>query len=420
MDDVKRNVLATGAVLTVLAAATVGHISRTRLEMGADVPNASSLNRPGILASNEKAAPLTEAEYFYQLTLLLQREYVDPVPADGKLASGAVRGMVGSLIDPESFYMNPEQFGAYRRQLAGQIEGIGVEVEFQFDENEIKKAQRDVKEADPMMLIPDLVVASVLPDSPAAKAGMKPGDRIEKVGGKWLISARDVRRIRDVQARVSAGSINSDELAKLRKEFAERADKSIPPNKGRDGLMQGTSGDVEVTWHDGTASRTAKIGRAKLTLGGLVEVAPGQYELHFVTGAAAELSKLTLDNPITFDLRNSVSGDFSEMKKCLERLVPAGTYGELSLEKPGAAQPFKTTSGPSRVPSYTLVVDERVHGAALVFAQALESRGLAKLQGKLPDTRERWIEVIGLPDGSGYTLATGEFHTQPTGKVALK
>lgn len=80
-----------------------------------------------------------------------------------KALDGAISGMVDSLGDPYSVYMNKSQSTDFMDVLDNKFEGIGAELTI--NENQ-------------------LTVVSPLPDSPASKAGLKPKDKILKIDNK--------------------------------------------------------------------------------------------------------------------------------------------------------------------------------------------------------------------------------------------
>ena len=93
----------------------------------------------------------------------IQQHYVKP-NADGvKLTEGAAAGMVGALGDQFSRYLTPEEYRANQTFLAGQFAGIGASVQQKADQ---------------------IIIASVLPGTPAEKAGVHVGDVITAVDGQ--------------------------------------------------------------------------------------------------------------------------------------------------------------------------------------------------------------------------------------------
>ena len=93
----------------------------------------------------------------------IQEHYVKPNPDGVKLTEGAASGMVGALGDQFSRYLTPDEFRANQSFLAGQFAGIGATVQQKGDQ---------------------IVIAGVLPSTPAEKAGVKAGDVITMVDGQ--------------------------------------------------------------------------------------------------------------------------------------------------------------------------------------------------------------------------------------------
>jgi len=412
MQEGKRSLAASLAVIGVVLAAAGGHLARRQVEIGPDAAAGTGLLRPGILASNDQRVELSESEYFYQLTQLLEKQYVDPVADDAKLASGAVRGMVGSLIDPNSLHMSAEHFKSFQSQLAGKYEGIGVEIKYEFDKAELKKAQERARDIDSLLLIPDLKISAVMPGSPAERAGIRAGDRITRVSGKYLVSSRDVREIRALQTAVTDGKATPAELEAYRREFVKRADNSIPVNKAREQLTSGIGKSMDIEWERDKTPGKATVESVSTTVPPVVRQADGSYAIRLIKGAAKALKEVDLTKTLTIDLRNSGQGDFNQIRPLLELLVPAGTYGTLATERPGTVRTLVTESGPKTSMPITLLVDSTTRGAAEVFALALNGRRLARLSGGQMGGDRAWIEVISLPDGSGYTLTTAIFRPE--------
>lgn len=104
---------------------------------------------------------------FWQAWDIVHQMYVDQPVDDTKLMEGAINGMMQSLGDPHSTYMDPQEYADATRQLAGTYAGIGAYV----DTNGKL-----------------LTITKPMPDSPAEKAGLQAGDQVIAVDGQDVTS----------------------------------------------------------------------------------------------------------------------------------------------------------------------------------------------------------------------------------------
>ena len=106
----------------------------------------------------------------------IEKDYVDEVD-QAEMMDSAINGVLQSL-DPYSAYMSPETFKEMQTDTSGQFGGLGIEIGM---------------EAGVVKVI------SPIDDTPAAKAGIKAGDYIVKIGkeqvqGKSLMDAVKLMR----------------------------------------------------------------------------------------------------------------------------------------------------------------------------------------------------------------------------------
>jgi len=101
---------------------------------------------------------LSQAYYF------ITNNYVEKTLDKVSLTYKGIEGMLSSLNDPYSYFMKPEDYKAMGEEFQGSFEGVGMEI-----------GVNDNKQ---------VVIISPIDDTPAQKAGIKPGDIIIKVDDK--------------------------------------------------------------------------------------------------------------------------------------------------------------------------------------------------------------------------------------------
>ena len=123
-------------------------------------------------SGEKQGIPARDARLLTEVMGLIHDDYVDKTD-DHMLMSNAIRGMVGEL-DPHSAFMNKDEFEDLKIATEGNYSGIGVEV----------TAEDGV-----------LTVIAPLDGSPAARAGIRPGDVITSVNGAPVKSLDDLRKL---------------------------------------------------------------------------------------------------------------------------------------------------------------------------------------------------------------------------------
>src|SRR5579862_8547742 len=106
----------------------------------------------------------------------VEKSYVVPVQPD-QLVNGALKGML-SKLDPHSDYMTEHEYKELMSTTSGQFGGVGIEI--------------SVEEGVPQVI-------SAIEGTPAAAAGIEPGDRIVKADGQAIVGmdiGEVVRRLR--------------------------------------------------------------------------------------------------------------------------------------------------------------------------------------------------------------------------------
>ena len=115
-------------------------------------------------AKSSTASRFEKLELFNRVLHLIENQYYREVDTE-KLIQGAIKGMMGTL-DPHSAYLDNKVFSKMQEDTKGEFGGLGIEV-----------SQKDGM----------IVIITPILDTPAYKAGIKPGDKIVEINHESIL-----------------------------------------------------------------------------------------------------------------------------------------------------------------------------------------------------------------------------------------
>src|SRR4051812_32215066 len=133
------------------------------LALGIFMGVSAAVYLPAVAQSGRSTLPVEELRAFTEVYARIKSDYVEPVD-DRKLFGQAISGMLSGL-DPHSAYLDKEAFREMQVGTRGEFGGLGLEVGM--EDGAVK-------------------VVSPIDDSPAARAGIKPGDLIVKLDDAFV------------------------------------------------------------------------------------------------------------------------------------------------------------------------------------------------------------------------------------------
>ncbi len=122
---------------------------------------------PQITFTNQSGPKQETVDFslFWQVYEALPQKFLDKSAFDGqKLLYGAISGMVRSLGDPYTAFLDPNQNKSVNDELSGEYEGVGIQIGFNIEKR--------------------LVVIAPLKGTPAEREGVRAKDLILKIGEK--------------------------------------------------------------------------------------------------------------------------------------------------------------------------------------------------------------------------------------------
>lgn len=149
-------------VLLLIVAVLLG-FAGAFLGMNLAQPDRDSAEETSTTATDENASePPANMQKVAETYNLIKSNYLEDVE-DKQLIEGAIKGMVSSLDDPYSSYMDVESMEQFNQSIESSFQGIGAEVSMVNDK---------------------VTIVSPIKDSPAEEAGLRPNDQILSVDGE--------------------------------------------------------------------------------------------------------------------------------------------------------------------------------------------------------------------------------------------
>jgi carboxyl-terminal processing protease len=321
----------------------------------------------GVHASSNDGS-YRQMQVYSEVLSRVQSEYVED-PNIPKVTDGALHGLVESL-DANSSYLTAEAYKTYKARKSAAKGEIGATVSKRFGYAD---------------------VVSVLPGSPAEKAGIEATDIFESIEGQ---STRDMSlpEIRSALAGAPGSSVNVSVVrarrAEPQKMTITRDVVSIPPVS--DKMLEDGIGYVKVD---------------ALSKGKAQEIA-GKIKSLEKSGA----KKLVLD------LRNTAEGEESEGVATANLFLNHGTITYLQGQKfPREAFNADPAKAVTSLP-VAVLVNKGTAGAAEIVAAALLENARGDVVGEKTFGEGSVPKIFDLPDGGALILSVAKYYS-PSGKA---
>jgi len=286
-----------------------------------------------------------------------------------KVTGGAIRGLLEAL-DPYSTYFDPQQFKAYLADPNPGPAGVGIFVSKKFG---------------------FATVVSVLPGSPADKAGIKSADLIDRINTKPVRNLSAVQIQRELAGQpgtVVDVWVVDQTRGKPQKMTLTRATIVSPPVLAK--LVDDQTAYVHVaTFNEGKAKEIQSAVKGLVNQGA---------------------------NKIVLDLRDCAGGSVDEAVKTASLFIQKGlityTYGQRSPRHDYLAEPM---GGVFRLP-LAVLINRATAGPAEIVAAAV----LGDKRGSVVGVPSFGVGVVQKPipvgDGSGLLLSVAKYYG-PDGKA---
>jgi carboxyl-terminal processing protease len=302
----------------------------------------------------------------------VRTSYVVPTK-DDKLVDAAIGGMLQSL-DPHSSFLDADAFANMQTQTKGEYGGIGIEVTS--EEGAVK-------------------VISPMDDSPAARAGIKAGDKLIAVDGTSILGLPLDEAVKKMRGPIGT-AIDVTVAREGREPFVARVTRETIVLKPVTVKVEGDIGYIRVSTfvNENTAAALDKgLDDIQRRLGGKVK-------------------------GLVLDLRNNGGGLLDQAIQITDTFIDRGEVVSTRGRRPEDIERYFGTPG-ERFAGVPLVVliNEGSASASEIVAGALQDRGRATIIGMASFGKGSVQTVIPLRNGrdGALRLTTSRYYT-PAGR----
>ena len=302
----------------------------------------------------------------------LRRDVLAKSYGSTKEAYEAIRGMLGSLDDPYTRFLDPREFKEMQIDTSGELSGVGIQLSL----------DKETK---------NLVVVSPIEGSPASRAGVQPKDVIVAIDGKSTkgMSTEDAVKLIRGQAGTSVTLTLKRKAQTL----------EVPLTRERIELHA-------VDHQINTSADGVKVGYIRLK--------------QFNATATKDMRQAVKDleekgaQGYVLDLRSNPGGLLMASVEIARQWLNEGTI--VSTKTRDGIQDVKRANGRALTTKPMVVlVNEGSASASEILSGALQDNNRAVLVGQKTFGKGLVQSVRGLSDGSGMTVTIAKYLT-PSGR----
>ena len=322
----------------------------------------NSLNKYLTLMTSDGSQDISQTLETYKS--LINKYYLGEVDEES-LKEGAIKGYIEGLNDPYTEYISKEDMDDYLEDTMGNFVGIGIYMVQDTESNRI------------MVLAP-------IKNSPAEKAGIKPGDLIISVNGEECTADQ----MTAIATKIKGEEGSTVKLQILRGEETldfEITRENIVVNPVEGEVLENNIGYIEFSSFDENTAEEFKTKFEELQAQGI--------------------------NSLIIDLRNNGGGIVDEALQIADYIADKDSVLLYEVDKDNNETVEKSENDPIINMPIIILTNESTASSSEILAGALKDLGKAKTVGTKTYGKGVIQQILTLPDGSGLKITTEKYLT---------
>lgn len=311
------------AVILITACVTAGLMLRATQNKRTDE----------VVFSAEEYSKISDLLFLNEMIGHIENDALNESPGRAALLEAAAEGIVSALDDPYAVYYTPEEYEAYLANINGEYTGIGVLV-----------GQPEEVGA---------VILDVYDETPAAEAGLLPGDILTAVDGVPVAPM-------------------------LLEELSAAIDKAVGESVTLSILRGEEASDVSLTC---AALNLSRVSHA------LFKERTGYIRISMFSGNCATEFREALNDltergmrSLVIDLRNNPGGTLENVTEIADSLLGSGTVVSLRGRLDAEGKVYESNAKGISVP-LAIIVNENSASASEILAAAVQDHGAGVVVG---------------------------------------
>lgn len=309
----------------------------------------------------EELAPFIEA-----LDIISER-YLEEVSVED-LISAAIRGMVDTLDDPQTSFLDPTHWEEMMIKIDGSFSGIGIEIT---SENDF------------------ITIIAPIKNTPGERAGLLAGDRIMEVDGEDIIGISTMEAVKLMRGPVGTQvtlTIERENVAERLTFEITRGNIILPSVAPK--MLENKIGYIEITTFDDHTGEDFRIALMELENEGMAG--------------------------LILDLRDNPGGLLSEAIKIGQELLPAGPITHV-VDRDGKIMNTYSSYGVEKTYPVVVLVNGASASASEIIAGAFQDSGAGTLVGTKTYGKATVQHLEGLSNSAGLRYTVAKYQT-PKGR----